>query len=135
MSIFSKKKPVEETKAAPKAVKKAPVVKAAKVKATPVAKKMATMNDTLVSVIIRPRITEKATLATESDTYLFDVSMNATKHSIGKAIEALYKVSPRKVNIVRVPAKQVMSRGKRGVTSATKKAYVFLRKGEKIEFV
>ena len=140
MAIFSKKPKAEVAKTV---VKKAPVVKAVKEKAVKApkvvkpaaAKKLAVMNDSLVSVIIRPRITEKATTASENGTYLFDVELTATKHTVAKAVEALYKVSPVKVNIVRTPAQATYRRGKKGSSSITKKAYVFLRKGEKIEFV
>lgn len=141
MAIFSKKPKAEVAKTE---AKKAPVVKAVKEKAVKapkaekvvaVKKNLAAMNDSLISVIIRPRITEKATNAAENGTYLFDVALTATKHSVAKAVEALYKVSPVKVNIVRTPAQTTYRRGKKGSTGITKKAYVFLKKGEKIEFV
>jgi large subunit ribosomal protein L23 len=88
------------------------------------------------SVIVQPHITEKAgVLAESANTYTFEVSPMATKATIAKEIEALYKVVPVKINIVRTPAKKIIARGKRGVKSGMKKAYVFLKKGDKIEFV
>jgi large subunit ribosomal protein L23 len=84
-------------------------------------------------VLKKPRITEKATLVTDKNQYVFVVTPEATKASVMKAIEQVYKVKPIKVNIVRTPAKKVVVRGRPGMKSAIKKAYVFLKKGDKIE--
>jgi ribosomal protein L23 len=37
------------------------------------------------------------------------------------------------VNIVKLPAKKVLSKGKQGTTARIFKAYVYLKKGDKIE--
>jgi len=88
------------------------------------------------SVLITPRITEKATMLHEkSGIYTFNVHSGATKISVAKAIKDVYNVVPRKVRIVHFPAKQVFSRGKRGVKKGGKKAYVYLKAGEKIDVV
>jgi len=88
------------------------------------------------SVLIRPRITEKATdLGTISNAYVFNVDENATKRSIAKAVEVAYKVRPVKVAVVAIPRKQIVVRGKRGVTGGGKKAYVYLKKEDKLEIV
>ena len=84
-------------------------------------------------IIKRPRVSEKAAYASEKNQFVFVVAQDATKASVMKAIEALYKVKPVKVNIVRTLAKKVFIRGKRGTKPAMKKAYVFLKKGDKIE--
>jgi large subunit ribosomal protein L23 len=86
-------------------------------------------------VIKKPRITEKASLSQEQGVYVFEVVQNATKRTIKQAITELYKVVPVRVSIARTPAKAVFSRGKRGVKSGGKKAYVYLKKGDKIEVV
>lgn len=84
--------------------------------------------------ILRPRITEKSGIAHESsNVYTFEVAQTATKHSIARAIQSLYKVTPVKVRTVSLPAKNVFVRGRRGVQSAVKKAMVYLKKGDKIE--
>jgi ribosomal protein L23 len=59
----------------------------------------------------------------------------ADKKNIAKAITELYKVTPVKVNITKLPAKIIFTRGKAGRKSAVKKAIVYLKKGDKIEFV
>lgn len=53
------------------------------------------------------------------------------------AISELFKVMPRMVRVVAIPKKEVMTRGtnKKGTTAGGKKAYVFLKKGDKIEII
>ena len=89
----------------------------------------------MTTIIKNPRITEKASFAAEQNVYTFDVTENANKTEIKKAIFSLYKVHPMKVNILRVQDKQVMSKGKKGVKSGGKKALVYLKKEDKIEFI
>ncbi len=87
-------------------------------------------------IIKKPRITEKSGLQAEGlGIYTFEVTKKANKKSIAKAVKELYKVTPVKVNIVNLPTKKVFSRGKKGTVSGVKKAIVFLKKGDKIEFV
>ena len=88
-----------------------------------------------INIIKNPRITEKASFNAEQNVYTFDVTENANKTEIKKAIFSLYKVHPVKVNILRVQDKQVMSKGKKGVKSGGKKALVYLKKEDKIEFI
>lgn len=91
----------------------------------------------LSGILLRPRITEKATIAAEQGVYVFEVSPRATKHSVKRAVKKIYKVNPVRVNIVKIPSKKRVSERTRivGVKSGGKKAYVFLKKGERIEFV
>lgn len=88
------------------------------------------------NVLLAPRITEKAALgADRAGVYVFKVTEKATKKSVAASVKASYKVTPVKVNILRIPAKNVFVRGKKGVKSGGKKAYVFLKKGDKIELI
>jgi large subunit ribosomal protein L23 len=87
------------------------------------------------AVIVGPHITEKAGVLSDKGTYTFEVTPSSTKKSIAQAVKELYNVTPVKVTIVINPAKKVFTRGKRGVKGGIKKAYVFLKKGDKIEFV
>ena len=93
------------------------------------------MQKDLKGVIIKPHITEKATVSTESSVYVFVVNPKSTKKLIEKAFVEKYKVTPRKIATVTIPAKNVFVRGKRGKKSGYKKAYIYLKKGEKIETV
>lgn len=64
--------------------------------------------------------------------FTFEVEKNATKPTIAKAIETLYKVTPLKIRTINLPSKKVFVRGKHGKQSAVKKALVYLKKGDKI---
>jgi large subunit ribosomal protein L23 len=87
-------------------------------------------------IIKKPRITEKSGLQAEmAGVYTFEVMPEANKKSIAKAVKEIYKVTPVKVNITNLPMKKVFSRGKSGQKSGVKKAVVYLKKGDKIEFV
>lgn len=85
-------------------------------------------------VLKNPRITEKASTQQTASVYAFDVASNATKSQIASAIRNVYKVSPRKIRIVQVPAKRTrsMRTGRSGMKIGGKKAYVYLKSGETI---
>lgn len=85
------------------------------------------------SVIIGPRITEKAAYATERNVYVFNVEMKANKIQILDAVKAQYNVTPVKVAIVVSKPKATTFRGYAGKQSGFKKAYVTLKKGDTIE--
>jgi len=89
------------------------------------------------AIIISPRITEKGAYLSDVGAYVFNVGRDANKKEIMRAVHALYKVSPRKVTIVAVPSKRVVTRGtnRKGRSAKGKKAYVYLKKGETIEIV
>jgi large subunit ribosomal protein L23 len=133
MGLFNRKKNTEEVKAKDtKAVAKktdSPVTKA----------KISAENINILGIVKCPRVSEKAAVVGESsNAYIFNVAKNATKTQIKAAIEKIYKVTPLKIAIAQVPDKKVQIRGKRGKTgvkSGGKKAFVFLKKGEKIEFI
>ena len=86
-------------------------------------------------VIIRPRLTEKATLLSKQTrpVYTFEISPMATKATIAAAIKKLYQVEPVKVRVIKLPAKYKMIRGRLGRSTATRKAMVYLKAGDKIE--
>jgi len=87
-------------------------------------------------VIRAPWFSEKALLATEKGVYAFQIPADATKAQVAGAIEQIFKVQPRKVRIVRLPAKRKSMRARRGegVRTARHKAYVYLAKGDTIQF-
>lgn len=88
-----------------------------------------------IQIIKNPRITEKASFNIEQNAYTFDVSERANKTEIKKAIFALFKVKPLRVNLLPVPRKSVFSKGKLGTRGGGKKAIVYLKKEDKIELV
>jgi large subunit ribosomal protein L23 len=85
------------------------------------------------NTLLRPRITEKASFMLETNAHTFEVAPKATKAQVAEAVKAFYKVSPIRVNIVKNPAKEVIVKGKKGIKAGVKKAYVYLKKGDKIE--
>ena len=88
----------------------------------------------LSHIIKSPRITEKASMKVEANVYTFEVAEVATKSTIAAAVREMYNVTPVKVAIVRIPKKDVFVRGKAGTKGGGKKAYIYLKKGETIEF-
>jgi large subunit ribosomal protein L23 len=85
--------------------------------------------------VIKPRVTEKAGLLAQKGIYTFDVRTDANSRQISAAIVAAYKVTPIKIAVAPVPSKAMFVRGKKGATTAGKKAYVYLKKGDVIEFI
>ena len=126
MALFKKTTKKETT---PKAEAKAVVVK----------EKKASTASSMVSlsshVLISPRVTEKAAIASDFGVYVFNITKSATKPQVAKAVAELFKVTPRKISIVNVKPTRVMTRntGKKGFTNGNKKAYVYLNKGDKID--
>lgn len=118
--------------------KKTAIAKAPKVKKVrkPVAETKKALDGRLERVIRAPWLSEKALIATEKGVYVFAVPADATKTDVKDAIELIYKVRPRKVTMVNLPAKKVALRTRRGTGSRARrhKAYVHLKKGETIAF-
>ena len=129
MGIFGTKKE-ETTEAAAETTAKAPVVK----KTVSTAK--ASDRD-LAGVLKKPRVSEKAYYSTEKGVYVFEIHADATKHDVRDAIKAKYDVSPKKVNIVTQAPRRTMSRrhARTATVAGLKKAYVYLKAGDKIDLV
>lgn len=95
-----------------------------------------TTKSKLRSVIVRPHVTEKAAMlsAKEAPIYTFEILASGNKDLVAKEVKREFKVTPIKIRITNLPAKRVFVRGKWGAHSAKKKALVYLKKGDKIEF-
>jgi large subunit ribosomal protein L23 len=93
------------------------------------------MNKTLT---LKPRLSEKAYgVSQTNNTFVFDVSKDANKHSVARAVEAQFEVTVEEVNIVLAkgkPKRTVRKGGKvaRGHQSDVKKAYVKLKAGDSL---
>lgn len=94
------------------------------------------LNGKAHEIIRAPWFSEKALLSTEKGVYAFAVPPRATKAEIAGAIKEIYKVSPRAIRIVNLPAKHKSMRTRRGIgtRSARTKAYVYLNAGDTIQF-
>lgn len=86
-------------------------------------------------VLKAPRVTEKSAFISSDNAYTFDVAADANKIQIKQAIKEAYKVTPVKVNIINRKAHKETRRGRTVHVSGTKKAIVFLKKGDSIELV
>jgi large subunit ribosomal protein L23 len=84
-------------------------------------------------VIKKPIITEKATMASENGAVVFQVAMDATKPKIKEAVEAIFGVKVKAVNTTITKGKAKKFRGRPGVRSDKKKAYVMLEEGNSID--
>ena len=85
-------------------------------------------------VIVKPIITEKATMAGElAHAVTFEVAKSASKPQIKDAVEALFNVKVKAVNTVLTKGKTKRFRGRPGVRSDVKKAYVMLEAGNSID--
>ena len=63
-------------------------------------------------VLIKPRVTEKATGLSAKNVYIFEVSKSTAKTQVKKAIYDLYKVNPIKIASVKIPEKRFFVKGK-----------------------
>ena len=90
----------------------------------------------LAQALKAPWFSEKALIGTENGVYVFQVPESATKPEIAAAVEKFYKVTPRQIRIVNLPAKKVPLRTRRGHGTRARrhKAYVYLKKGDTIQF-
>ncbi len=84
-------------------------------------------------VIVKPVITEKATMASEANAVVFQVAPDASKPQIKEAVEALFGVKVKAVNTVVAKGKTKRFRGRPGTRSDVKKAYVTLEEGNTID--
>jgi large subunit ribosomal protein L23 len=87
------------------------------------------------TIIKRMLLTEKGTHLTESGNhYLFEVYPESNKLEIKHAVEKLFKVSVLQVNTLNRKSKATSARRFRpGRTSASKRAIVKLKAGDKID--
>jgi large subunit ribosomal protein L23 len=86
-------------------------------------------------VIIRPLLTEKASVRTEKENrYGFEVKLAANKHQIRQAVESLYDV--KVLNVKTTVAQGKDHRYGRFVAKSSKRkmAYVQLAEGQTIKF-
>ena len=84
-------------------------------------------------VIRQPVITEKATLASESNQVVLKVAMDASKPLIKEAVEALFDVKVKAVNTLVRKGKVKRFRGIRGKQNDVKQAIVTLEDGHAID--
>ena len=86
-----------------------------------------------LDTIISPTVTEKATSLSEYNKIVFKVMKSASKVSIKKSIEKIFKVNVIKINTINFRSKNKLVRGKKSTKPGYKKAIITLQKGQSID--
>ncbi len=84
------------------------------------------------SVLRKPRITEKAYSMNAENRYVFEVSADASKPQIKRAVESVYGVHVVSVNTVNLPSRTRRFGRAMGRKSGVKKAMVEIKEGESL---
>ena len=89
----------------------------------------------LLQVLPAPQISEKATfIADKNEQVVFKVSSDATKPEVKAAVESLFKVEVKSVQILNVKGKAKRFGKTMGRRKDWKKAFVCLKPGQEINF-
>ncbi|MBC50448.1 MAG: 50S ribosomal protein L23 [Pelagibacteraceae bacterium] len=84
-------------------------------------------------LIKKPIITEKGTLLSNNSQIVFSIPMNASKTIVKQAVEKLFGVNVKKINIIISKGKTKRFKGKMGKRKNEKKAIISLEEGQKID--
>ena len=84
-------------------------------------------------ILIKPVVSEQATVRREQTKYVFIVQPSATKTQIKEAVSKLFNVKVIDCTTINVMGKEKRLRGKPGRTSSYKKAIVRLEAGQTIQ--
>ena len=99
----------------------------------PAPRKPILSREAMYQIIRSPLVTEKATRLTEQGQTVFRVAIGASKPEIKAAIEGLFGVKVLAVNTLVLKGKRKRFKGRPGVRSDMKKAYVRLAEGQTID--
>ena len=86
-----------------------------------------------LDTIISPSITEKSTSLSEFNKIVFKVQKDASKDSIKKSIEKIFKVNVVKINTMNLKRRSKIVRNKKTFKPGYKKAIITLKKGQSID--
>lgn len=84
-------------------------------------------------VLKRPVITEKNTMLQGQNKYIFEVDKAANKAQVKEAVEQVFKVNVKAVNIISAPGKRRRVKRRQVVAPGRKKAVVTVQQGQRIE--
>ena len=89
----------------------------------------------LMSVLIAPHVTEKSSLGMQNhNQYTFRVRRDANKTDIRQAVELMFDVKVKAVQVLNEPGKSRRFGKRTGRTQDWKKAYVSLIQGQTIDY-
>ena len=86
-------------------------------------------------IVKEPHISEKATILSESNQYVFKVYSDTNKIDIKKAVAGVYGVNVLSVNIIKIPKKKRRLGKVQGFKVGYTKAIVKIQDGQKIEIL
>jgi len=89
----------------------------------------------IMSILLAPHVSEKASIAADKGEFVFRVAKTATKLEIKKAVEMMFDVKVEKVTTAVAKGKTKRTGTVSGRRSDWKKAYVSLQEGQDIDFV
>jgi large subunit ribosomal protein L23 len=90
----------------------------------------------LLQVLVAPQVSEKATyVADKNDQIVFIVTPDATKPEIKAAVELLFKVEVKSVQVANLKGKSKRFGRFMGRRNDVRKAFVCLKPGQEINFV
>jgi len=83
-------------------------------------------------VLRNHHLSEKSNMLSQTGRYIFRVAKSANKIEVKKAVESVYDVHVRKVNIINTLGKKRRQGRASGYTQDWKKAIITLKEGERI---
>ena len=86
-----------------------------------------------LDTIISPNVTEKSTALSDFNKVVFKVDKGASKKSIKKSVEKIFKVNVIKINTINIKGKNKLVKNKKSFKPGYKKAVVTLKKGQSID--
>jgi len=90
-------------------------------------------NERILDTLRAPHISEKSARLAEHNQYVFVVAPTATKADVRVAVEKLFDVTVKQVNLVNTKGKVKVFRQRAGSRQGKRKAYVRLADGQTID--
>ena len=84
-------------------------------------------------IILKPIVTEKATKLSEFNKVVFEVASTTNKIDVKSAVEKLFSVKVKAVNIINIKGKVKRFKGVLGKRKDSKKAVITLEEGNTID--
>ena len=91
------------------------------------------INHTHFDILQSPIVTEKSTMLSEANKYVFEVPLYATKESVKTAVQKVFKVDVVSVNMLIRGGKEKKFKGTIGRRSDSKRAVVTIASGQNLD--
>ena len=90
----------------------------------------------MLTIVLGPHVSEKSSVISEENNQVtFKVAKDATKPEIKQAVEGLFNVEVKEVQVLNVKGKRKRTaKGKIRTRTSWKKAYIRLEQGHEIDF-